>query len=209
MELELIIDAQIHLILVDDGSSTNPTNAYEAELKSQSDRLQIVRLEKNMGKGYALRAGLEKSKSDCILLTDVDFPFDNESMARVYQGLNSGLDIVFGKRINSYYQSLPFGRRVISRSFNLLSRLLLLRDVGDTQAGLKGLNQNGKSIYLETKTNGFISDFEFAYLAVKNKIKIAHVAIKLTNNISFKNFTTKTLGNEIRAFIRILRIKKD
>lgn len=206
--LEKLIGEPIRLIVVNDGSTDKTvTNAMEY-LAAMRTATVVIHQDLNVGKGAALRAGLSESDGDLIILTDADFPFDEPSMLGVYQKLSNNFDVVLGKRTKSYYQSLPFARRLLSASFNVFTRLVFGKYPGDTQAGLKGLSLNGKQAFLETKTNGFLADFEFVRRAIKLKLKMTYSTIQLNRNVAFESFRKNVIRREFNSLLRIFGSKK-
>ena len=73
-------DAKISLILVNDGSENNISKEELNYLKDKITNLHYISYKKNMGKGFALRQGVDFSKSDFQIITDIDFPYEVASM---------------------------------------------------------------------------------------------------------------------------------
>ena len=72
--------SKLEIIFVDDGSSDSTYKLVNIFKKNplRIVRLYLLELKKNMGKGYALKCGIEKSSKSWILTTDVDLsvPFE-------------------------------------------------------------------------------------------------------------------------------------
>ena len=86
------------VVVVDDGSTDG---SYKQLLKIKSKNLKLIKLEKNMGKGFALRTGLEylENKSEIVIFTDADTEILVEDLllvSQVYEDPN--VEIVFGSR---------------------------------------------------------------------------------------------------------------
>lgn len=202
--LQQFIAQPVNLILINDGPSDVVVERGMLFLKKYFSNLIILHSEQNFGKGHALRMGLAQAKSDKIIVTDVDFPFSEDSYIQVYQALQGDCDIILGKRSHEYYKGLPGSRRIISRLFTKVSGFIIGNKTdGDTQAGIKGMNNNGREAFLKTKTNGYLTDFEFLLLASRSHFKLCAVPVKVeqhkTGSLSFK-----ILMRELRDFIRIV-----
>lgn len=161
----------------------------------------------NMGKGHALRKGMELSKSEFAVYTDIDFPFTNSGIISVIDALVSGnQDVVVGYRPEAYYENkMSWFRRFLSKSFRLFVKKILKMPVSDTQCGLKGFNSKGKLKFLETKINRYLFDFEFIYKASKDtSIRILPVAVQLKENVIFSKMKLKIIFQELFNLGRIL-----
>jgi len=60
-----------HIIVVDDGSVDDTAVVVEA-YAAQDDRVGLIRLEHNQGKGGAVMAGIQASATDVVVLLDAD-----------------------------------------------------------------------------------------------------------------------------------------
>ena len=69
------------IIVIDDYSTDKTRNILEGDLKSKIDNLILN--EKNFGKGYSIRKGIEKSKGDIILIQDADLEYDPSDYQRL------------------------------------------------------------------------------------------------------------------------------
>ena len=93
----------ILLVLVDDGS-TDKTHEVLKEIQNQSPgSVEIIKLDKNIGKGNAIRAGMEMAIETKIPFTaymDADLSAPFEEIIKLYSFTRAHqLDAVFGSRL--------------------------------------------------------------------------------------------------------------
>ena len=197
----------INYIIVNDGSVTGDINSQIHTLTQKNIPVTRVSYDRNQGKGYALREGVKKSKAPFTLYTDIDFPFTNKSMEDMLHTLTSGkFDIVAGYRNENYYEKTISGFRIaLSKSFRFFIRKVLRMPISDTQCGLKGFNEKGKTKFLDTTINRYLFDFEFIYTSVKDKtITIAPVQVELKDNVVFSKMKGKILAQETMNLLKVL-----
>ncbi len=202
---------KITVYLVNDGSSQG---IYEEEidyLKEQIPNLVYIPLEKNQGKGAALRAAMHLCDSEFIMYTDFDYPYLLTNMWEMLEKLRlRKSDIVVGVRDEQYYDQLPLRRMIFSLSLKVMNYLFFPRlKVKDTQSGLKGFNQRGKQIFLKTKIAAFLFDMEFLVLASKNnQIKVDWIYLHVREGVVFSGMKFKTIVIELLNFMSIWIRKK-
>lgn len=210
-ESAIRFECKLQFIVVNDGSTIGNLPKQIEELKSKSIPLTFVSYPKNKGKGYALRQGVKASTADFIAYTDIDFPFTNESMAKVLQVLLTGdYDVVAGYREEAYYQNKMSGfRKQLSRLFRFFLKRVLKLPITDTQCGLKAFNKKGREKFLQTSINRYLFDFEFIYSACKDRgIRIQTVPVQLKENVVFSKMRFKILIQESFNLLSILLFKR-
>lgn len=160
----------------------------------------------NKGKGYALKHGVQQSKSDYLLYTDHDFPYTYGSMVELIELLTSDEDrkVVIGHRGKQYYKNKPLLRIKVSHYLKTLNRFILQLNTDDTQCGLKAFRKSIKPVFLEAKTNRFLIDIEFLRRLRRKKIIVHVVDVKVRDNIIMSNVGFKTILHELFSYIRIL-----
>ncbi len=195
------------LIVVNDGSVRNATQANFDRLKALAPSVQVVSYVENRGKGYALRQGVQASDANWILVTDADFPYTFDSMRRVVESLRVYGGIAAGNRDTAYYANVPAFRRRLSQTLRWLLRNVLRQPIDDSQCGLKGFDQSGKAVFLETSIDRFLFDLEFLMLA-HNRVPVRPVRAELRPGVAFSKVGWKILategGNFIKLFLRQL-----
>ena len=194
---------QMGLIVVNDGDPAAFSEAAVTFLKSQVPGITLLSYPDNKGKGAALRYGIRQAAASAYVLTDIDFPYTLDSMAAVMQQAVDSGGIVLGHRDQSYYQKVPFFRRMLSQAFRVLLRMWLRLPTDDTQCGLKAFDNAGRAIFLETSVDRFLFDLEFLVL-VRKKVPVHLVEVQLKEGVVFSNMGLGILLTEMKNLLHIL-----
>ncbi len=192
------------LIIVNDGSNSNVDRAHVDYIKSHLEDAQIVEYEENRGKGFALRQGVQKVDKGLIIYTDIDFPYEEKSLLNIYEILKEGPDAVLGHRGKEYYSKTPFFRKIISKTLRGFLKVFLRLPTDDSQCGIKGFNQTGAKVFLDTRIDRFLFDLEFIKLSAKRKLKIKKANVQLKPNVVFSKVNMKILARESLNFFKVL-----
>lgn len=191
---------EIRLIIVDDGSEKN----LGIEPNTFQETVQLIKLPFNQGKGAALRKGFEAADAPIVLFTDIDFPYEIDSIVKVVRSIENGADVSLGYREDDYYDRVPLFRKIMSESFRFVLKTILRFPITDTQCGLKGMNQRGKDIFMQTKIDRFLVDMEFIKRAVKAKnLRIEPVVVQLRYDVVFSKMGIRVIIGELMNFMRI------
>jgi len=202
----LPVDTHIEIIVVNDGSPTPVTAASKRFLSRRCPHFKFISYRFNMGKGYAVRKGVEAAQAPYIIYTDIDFPYTVADICQVYDRLTSGnTEVVMGVREVSYNKKLSLLRRFASNGCNYLNRTLLNLPYKDVQSGLKGINLIGRELLLKTAINRFLFDTEFIWLASSySNIRIEALPVTLREGISFTSMSSAVYMKEAGNFCRLL-----
>jgi glycosyltransferase involved in cell wall biosynthesis len=202
----LLPDTIIGLIVVNDGSNENMDYDAQRSIHDQVDSLNFIDYAPNKGKGYALRRGIQASSAPFCIYTDVDFPYEESSLVKIYRAFQKGnANVVVGVRNAEYYNHVPRARIVISKIFRWMIRNILSLSITDTQGGLKGFDAYGRSVFLCTTINRYLFDLQFVYLASReNSLRIIPVEVKLKSDVTFSRMNLKILITEFLNFLKIL-----
>lgn len=198
-----LAEADLKVILVNDGSD-GPLECIEGMLGRHAF-LEYYSYDQNMGKGYAIRYGISKADADYYIYTDIDFPFGYRSIFQIYSILkSSGANIVIGTRDRSYFKVLPLKRRIYSVLLKELNFFITGFKIRDTQAGLKGLDNEAKKVLAGTKTNTFLFELEFLRNSTKLGLKCSFFDVSCRPGIKFTNFRLRTLLKETISLLKLL-----
>ena len=166
------------IIVIDDYSTDKTRNILEVDLKSKIDNLILN--EKNFGKGYSIRKGIEKSKGDIILIQDADLEYDPSDYQRLLKPIREGFaDVVYGSRFigSEEKRVLYFWHMVGNKLLTLLSNMLTNLNLTDMEVCYKVFKANViKDIKLEENRFGF--EPEVTAKISKKNLKIYEVGVK-------------------------------
>jgi glycosyltransferase involved in cell wall biosynthesis len=130
-------DEELEVIVVSDGSIDGTA---ERLLESRAEKgIRVIHYDRNLGKGYAVKAGALAARGEWIALVDADLDLDPASIpAYVEAARRDELDFAIGsKRHADSVVHYPRSRHFASWCYQQLNRVLFRLDVRDTQVGLK------------------------------------------------------------------------
>jgi dolichol-phosphate mannosyltransferase len=125
IEQEVACDFPFEVILVDDGSSDNSWNVID-QLARGKRAVRGLRLQRNLGKSAALRAGFREARGSIIFTLDGDLQDDPHEIRRFIDKLRQGFDLVSGwKKIrhDPWHKVLP--SRVFNRMISQMGGVAL------------------------------------------------------------------------------------
>jgi dolichyl-phosphate beta-glucosyltransferase len=193
------------LVIVNDGSTKRIDDKIIEHIQDHHKNVLYYSYQTNKGKGNAVRYGLSKTEAEFYIYTDFDFPFGYHAIKDTFRILQeSGINLVIGKRGKEYFSVLPSKRRFISYALRSINYLITGFRVVDTQAGLKGLDNKAKAVFLTTHINSFIFELEFLLKCLKNKITYQFIEVKPRADIVFSDFGMKTINRELVNFFKVL-----
>src|SRR5690606_11848975 len=193
------------IIIINDGGQL-----LSEDVQGLIKELPQTRLEaypNNRGKGAAVRYGVEQAQGVYIIYTDIDFPYTTDSFLQIWQGLQSDkADVVVGTKDESYYEKVPAARVFISKFLRKIIGIFFRMPITDTQCGLKGFNQKGKSVMLNTTIDRYLFDLEFVYQCYRHQpaLKVRAQPSRLKDNVQFRRMNYRVLLSEVWNFLQIL-----
>jgi glycosyltransferase involved in cell wall biosynthesis len=129
------------IVCVDDGS-TDRTPEIMAEVQRAEPRVRVVR-QPNQGIFGAFSRAYREARGSHIYSTGSDGQWPAENLLKMFASLQTGADLVIGVRMNRREVYTP-ARRLISKAFNVLPRVLLgvrVEDAGSVKLGVREVFQ--------------------------------------------------------------------
>ncbi len=159
------------LIFVDDGSKDHTFQEMK-DLAGEDSRVHAVRFLKNFGKSAALAAGFERSRGEYVITLDSDLQDDPSEIPRFIEALEAGAHLVSGWKKG---RRDPFTRRLASRVFNAVTRLMSGVKVHDINCGFKGYRKEVvSSLVLYGELHRFIPALASARGFSVSEIEVKH-----------------------------------
>lgn len=88
------------IIVVDDGSTDSTWSTINKQ-QTTINKLKLLRHEKNLGKGAAVRTGIEHATGDYIIIQDADLEYNPEYIKKLIIPIRKGIaQVVYGTRLN-------------------------------------------------------------------------------------------------------------
>ncbi|MBA4106230.1 MAG: dolichol-phosphate mannosyltransferase [Pirellula sp.] len=165
------ISTRYEIIVVDDGSK-DETAALVSAIAESNPAVRLIQHSVNRGYGAALRTGFQSASFELVAFTDSDCQFDLTELDR-FVLLSRSYDIVCGYRIDRKDSPL---RRLYSRVYNQLVRLLLHTGVRDVDCALKMFRRDTLSA-LNITESGFLVNAEILSQAKRKKQSVVEVGV--------------------------------
>lgn len=126
------LDEDWELIIVNDGSrDTSPRIARELEMAHPE--LKVVSYSQNRGRGYAIRKGVEESRGDIVVTTEIDSSWGDDIVQRIvakfYERPDADIVIASPHLPGGGYRNVPALRTFLSTFGNYVIRSGLTYDV--------------------------------------------------------------------------------
>jgi glycosyltransferase involved in cell wall biosynthesis len=174
----LSVPLEIELICVDDGS-TDGSREILTELAAQHDQIRVSFQPHNMGKGAALRRGIQEATGDYVIIQDADLEYDPDEYPIMLEPLLDGkADVVYGSRFLGAgpHRVLYFWHFVANWVLTLLSNCLTNVNLSDMETCYKVFRREViQSIPIEEDRFGF--EPEITVKVAKRRLRIYEVGI--------------------------------
>ena len=172
------------LIVVCDGTDETADIIDRIAAERKDLTIRCLRFDHRLGKGGGVMAGLKAAHSSCAGYFDADGSTTIGEMMRLLSCLKES-DCVIGSRWvpgSTLTVSQSFMRRIESRIFNLIIRILFGLDFHDTQCGAKVFKKPVIDEILPLMySTGFEFDVELLWRLKKNGARITEIPIEWQN----------------------------
>lgn len=189
------------IVVVDDGSSDG-TFRLAAEAFNGNGRIKIIGYDRNRGKGYAVKYGFASTSGNTVFFVDADSEID-PNFFHTYSKLLHNADIVVAsKRHPASQVKYPLLRKILSKSFNVLTQLLTGLRIRDTQCGAKAFRRHVlETLFPKLLLKQYAFDVELLTAANMNGYRIVEGPVKVEVNSGYLE-----LRHIFKMFIDLLAV---
>jgi glycosyltransferase involved in cell wall biosynthesis len=192
-------------IVIADNASSDGTLAVARELSARLEGVEVLHL-RAKGRGRALRAAWLASPARVVCYMDVDLSTDLCALLPLVAPLVSGhSDIAIGSRLARSARVVRGPKReLISRSYNLLLRLLLRARFSDAQCGFKAIRADvARRLLPEVVDEGWFFDTELLVLAQRHHLRIHEVPVDWVDDPDTRVEIVQTALDDLRGVGRL------
>jgi dolichyl-phosphate beta-glucosyltransferase len=198
---------RFEVIVIDDGSS-DATVSIVLEFMKTVPQLKLIKNERNQGKGFSVRRGIEEADCELILFSDADLSTPLDEVFKLMREIERCADVAIGSRAlpeSNIIKSQQFHRRNMGKIFNVLVQILLFRGIYDTQCGFKCFRKTAaKRIAARQRLSRFCFDVEMLYIARKMKYIVKETPVRWINREQSRVAVVK---DSLNMFCDLFRIR--
>lgn len=200
------VGVDFELVVVDDGSEDR--TAEQAEQAGA----RVVSLPENQGYGAALKAGINRTQYDVIVITDADGTYPAESIPVLLDELDE-YDMVVGARVGEHV-AIPLARRPAKWFLRRLASYLAGREIPDLNSGLRVMRRTLVKRFEHLLPSGFsftttitlaslCSGSLVRYSPIDYRKRIGDSKIRPTHAVEFLLLILRTIVyfNPLKVFI--------
>ncbi len=193
-------------IVIADNGSTDGTLAVAERLATRYRCVDVLAIA-SKGRGGAIRAAWMASDADVVVYTDADLSTGLTGLLPLVAPLVSGhSDLAIGSRLStgSVVARGP-KREIISRSYNMLLRLLFAVRFRDAQCGFKAMRTSiGRRLLPAVQDDAWFFDTELLLLAEHNGLRIHEVPVDWVDDPDSTVDMRATALADLRGVRRVL-----
>lgn len=164
------------ICVIDDGSTD--ATPHVLEKLQQQGLVCFFRHDRNLGKGAAIRTGIQKVRGETVIIQDADLEYDPRDYKTLLQPISEGLaDVVYGSRfLGGARRPVMFWHMVANKFLTLLTNILYDTILTDMETGYKVFRREVVQ-KLKLRANRFDFEPEFTAKVLKRKVRLFEVPI--------------------------------
>jgi len=171
-QINNVVGFQKEIIVIDD-ASVDGTSRKLMEIKG----IKLITHQKNLGKGFAIRSGIEAATGDYVLVQDADLEYDPQDILSMIKPIIQGkAEVVYGSRFTGSRRNMFFWHWMGNQLLTLVTNILYNTTLSDMETCYKLIPLKLiKSLNLESKRFEF--EPEVTAKILKKNIRIWEVPI--------------------------------
>lgn len=195
------------VIVVDDGSPDRTTEMAQG-WASRDSRVRLIRLERNHGKGYAVKTGMLAARGEIALFMDADGATGIGEFDQFATAVQDGADVVMASRWLSASRievAQPWRRRLLGRVAHQLSRWVIGAPLTDFSCGFKAFSAKARAaLFPRLRIDRWVFDHEIIWLAQAQGLRMVELPVHWRHRPHSK---VKPVRDAIRSLIGLFQIR--
>jgi glycosyltransferase involved in cell wall biosynthesis len=179
-KVQLTDGIEKEIVIIDDKSSDNSISIINKYNEENDNKIKLLINEKNCGKGYSIRKGINECNGDYIIIQDADLEYSPSEYNKLLGPiLNNFADVVYGSRFKGGdpHRVLFFWHSIGNKILTFLSNISTNLNLTDMETCYKLFKKDIiKKIQLKENRFGFEPEVTAKISKIKN-IKIYEVGI--------------------------------
>jgi len=172
-------DYDYEIIIVND-ASTDRTGNIADKLSKCNRRIKVMHFKRRVGKGKSISEAFRVSTGDILVFMDVDLSANLNDLETLINAIErDNYDIAIGSRLLKESKvTRPLKRKILSRIYNFMIRILFSSKVKDHQCGFKAFRRDViLDLINEVEDPHWFWDTEILIAAQRKKLKIKEIPI--------------------------------
>ena len=194
-------------ITIADNASSDDTWAVAQDLAATVPHVCALHLAEK-GRGRALKAAWSRSDASVLAYMDIDLSTDLAALLPLVAPLVSGhSDLAIGTRLaRKAVVQRGFKRELISRCYNLLTRLAFGSRFSDAQCGFKAIRADrARKLLPWVEDDGWFLDTELLVIAERAGLRIHEVPVDWTDDPDSRVQIVSTAAADLKGIARLRR----
>lgn len=192
-------------ITIADNASEDKSFEIAKRLAHKYAEIKSIHLSQK-GRGRAIKRVWMKSPAKVFSYMDIDLSTKLESFPKLVKAVSiHGFDIAVGSRLlpQSKVYNRPLLREILSRTLNILIKILFQTKFSDAQCGFKAVSSRMKELLPYIKDNQWFFDSELLIISDKMKLKIFETAVVWVDNPGSTVRVLGTITGDLSGLLRL------
>lgn len=203
------------VIVVDDGSTDGTEAEAGGVIIPSAVRKSVLRLERNSGKGAAVKRGILESRGEVVLYADSSTCIPYANALPVIRRITAGeLDIGLASRRlpeTIIRRNRPLRRRIISRLFHWAAVRIagMPAWISDSQCGFKVYRGHAaRELFAGLVTAGFLFELEIILKALRRGFRVEEFPVEWTCDLDTRLRPSAQAGSIFTELIKVRSLSK-